>query len=99
MGSHAARLRAAFIHLNITDMGRISLTVHPDDNVATLLDFQLELTMTQDGLALASPIPFGHKVALHAIEEGSVVIKYGVAIGTATQHIPAGAHVHVHNCR
>ena len=88
-----------FTHDCFIDMGRISLTVHPDDNVATLLDFQLELTTTQDGLALVSPIPFGHKVARCAIEQGSVVIKYGVAIGTATQHIPAGAHVHVHNCR
>lgn len=99
MAPPAALLRTAFFHSNITDMGRISLTVHTDDNVATLLDFQLELTTTQDGLALASPIPFGHKVALSAIEKGATVIKYGVAIGTATQHIPAGAHVHVHNCR
>lgn len=80
-------------------MRRTSLTVHPDDNVATLLDFKSELTTTQDGLNLTAPIPFGHKVARRAIEKGSAVVKYGVVIGTATQHIPAGAHVHVHNCR
>jgi altronate dehydratase len=80
-------------------MPRISLTVHPDDNVATLLDFDVEDQVTQDGLPLAAPIPFGHKVALCPIQTGQPVVKYGVTIGTATQDIETGAHVHVHNCR
>lgn len=80
-------------------MPRISLTVHPDDNVATLLDFNVEDRVTQDGLPLAAPIPFGHKVALRPIQAGQPVVKYGVTIGTATQDIETGAHVHVHNCR
>ena len=80
-------------------MGRISLTVHADDNVATLLDFHLEGRTTQDGLTLAGPIPFGHKVARRAISQGTAVIKYGVTIGTATQEIQVGEHVHVHNCQ
>ncbi|WP_333842642.1 UxaA family hydrolase [Limnohabitans sp.] len=80
-------------------MPRISLTVHPDDNVATLLDFNLEERLTQDGLSLAAPIPFGHKVALRAIQMGQPVVKYGVLIGVATHDIKSGDHVHVHNCR
>jgi altronate dehydratase len=80
-------------------MPRISLTVHPNDNVATLLDFNVEDRITQDGLTLAASIPFGHKVALHPIQAGHAVVKYGVTIGTATQDIETGAHVHVHNCR
>lgn len=80
-------------------MGRISLTVHPADNVATLLDFEQTARRTQDGLALQEDIPFGHKVARRAIARGAPVIKYGVTIGTATQDIQAGAHVHIHNCR
>ncbi len=80
-------------------MGRISLTVHPDDNVATLLDFQQDLPITQDGLALSGPIPFGHKVARRAIAQGQPVVKYGVPIGVATCDIQPGEHVHVHNCR
>jgi altronate dehydratase len=80
-------------------MPRISLTVHPDDNVATLLDFNLEDQVTQDGLRLAASIPFGHKVALRPIHAGHPVVKYGVTIGTATEDIETGAHVHVQNCR
>lgn len=80
-------------------MPRIALTVHPDDNVTTLLDSRLDEHETQNGLRLATGVPFGHKVALRPIAAGEAVIKYGVAIGTATEQISAGDHVHVHNCR
>lgn len=79
-------------------MGRISLTVHPNDNVSTLLDYQTDEQITHDGLVLRESIPFGHKVARHEIAKGQAVIKYGVAIGKATKTIQAGEHVHVHNC-
>jgi altronate hydrolase len=80
-------------------MPRIALTVHPDDNVVTLLDFNIDDRTTREGLGLAGPVPFGHKAARRAIEQDGPVIKYGVVIGVATQPIQAGEHVHVHNCR
>lgn len=42
-------------------------------------------------------IPFGHKIALRDIPKGSIVMKYGLSIGNATQDIKAGDHVHIHN--
>ena len=42
-------------------------------------------------------IPSGHKIATQEIPSGMAVRKYGQVIGVATQHIPAGAHVHVQN--
>jgi hypothetical protein len=80
-------------------MPRIALTVHPHDNVTTLLDARVDDPFTRDGLRLLAAVPFGHKVALRPIAEGEAVVKYGVKIGVATQPIPAGGHVHVHNCR
>jgi altronate dehydratase small subunit len=80
-------------------MPRIALTVHPDDNVTTLMDERVDEAHTRHGLTLTSPVPFGHKVALRDIAEGEAVIKYGVPIGVATEHIAIGSHVHVHNCR
>lgn len=80
-------------------MPRIALTVHPDDNVVTLLDFNVDDRFTQEGLSLAGPVPFGHKAARRAIAQGQPVIKYGVVIGVASQPIQIGEHVHVHNCR
>ena len=44
-------------------------------------------------------IPFGHKFALRALHAGDPVIKYGARIGTATQVIAPGEHVHLHNMR
>ncbi len=42
-------------------------------------------------------IPYGHKMALKTIPEGGTVLKYALSIGTATQDIQPGNHVHVHN--
>ena len=79
--------------------------VHPDDNVATLLDDAAapealhvlnspELTT----IDAREPIQLGHKVALAAIAAGAPVVKYGVAIGSASRDIAAGEWVHLHNC-
>ncbi|PJF40952.1 MAG: D-galactarate dehydratase [Chloroflexi bacterium] len=42
-------------------------------------------------------IAYGHKIALRDIAKGETVIKYALSIGTATQDIKAGQHVHIHN--
>jgi len=76
---------------------RISLQVHPEDNVVTLLDNNTACHCLADGTTIAPDIPFGHKVALCAIEVGAPIIKYGVSIGLATTAIGKGEHVHVHN--
>ena len=39
----------------------------------------------------------GHKYAVRDIEKGEKVIKYGFPIGTATEEIKTGEHVHSHN--
>lgn len=44
-------------------------------------------------------IPSGHKIALRDIAKGEHIMKYGEVIGAATEDIPAGHWVHVHNCR
>lgn len=50
-------------------------------------------------LTVREDIPLGHKVALTALAPGGVVRKYDAVIGTATQAIQPGDHVHVHNLR
>ena len=50
-------------------------------------------------LDVVSEVPLGHKIALHDITAGERIIKYGVAIGKATQDIKRGEHVHVHNIK
>lgn len=51
------------------------------------------------GIEAAEAIPEGHKIALRALPEGSVVRKYGYPIGVTSRAVRAGAHVHIHNLR
>jgi len=65
---------------------RRHLQLHPADNVAIAL---------QDGVA--EGVAIGHKLSLRSINAGESIIKYGQPIGTATEAIDSGSHVHVHN--
>ena len=74
--------------------------INPADTVAVALA-PLEAGKTVsfgDGtVTLRDDLPMGHKAALRDIRKGEAVIKYGYPIGEATEDIPAGGHVHVHN--
>ena len=77
-----------------------ALLMHPADNVAlatTDLAGGQVLELGRHRVTLVQPIPAGHKFALQPIPACDLVFKYGQPIGRATQEIPAGAHVHVHN--
>lgn len=75
--------------------------IHPDDNVATLLaDADGMVTVRGAGaqsLTVRERISASHKIALRDMAAGEAVIKFGVRIGHATQPIPRGAWVHLHN--
>ena len=78
------------------------LRLAPEDNVLTALAcLEPGETVWIDGepLVLAQRIPFGHKVAARLVAAGEKIIKYGVAIGSTTQPIARGEHVHTHNLR
>lgn len=81
------------------------IQIHTNDNVVTLMEnanagsVEVVGESAVGSLKLREAIDRGHKAALHAIPAGGDVIKYGIAIGTATQKIQAGAWVHLHNCR
>ena len=81
-----------------------AMTVHEKDNVATALsdlvigDWVTLMGPGKPGNIVANqPIPFGHKIAIMAIEKGEAIVKYGEVIGRATQQITLGKHVHIHN--
>ncbi len=75
------------------------IILHPGDTVAVL---SRRVTAGEDplgaGVPVAAPLSAGHKIARAAIRKGAPVIKFGQVIGVATDDIPAGAHVHTHNC-
>jgi altronate dehydratase small subunit len=57
------------------------------------------IMLAGDPVVLPADLPIGHKLARRAISSGEKVFKYGVPIGSATEDIGAGAHVHVHNLK
>lgn len=77
-----------------------AIILHDIDNVATAItDLEPgEAVDTGKGiLSVTERVPFGHKLALKSIARGATIIKYGESVGLATQEIPAGGWVHVHN--
>jgi len=71
------------------------------DDVLTVLQESLpetQLTL-KDGriITLVDKVPPNHKVALHDIPQGQVVLRYGAPIGYATKPIRTGEWVHIHN--
>ncbi|WP_051094426.1 UxaA family hydrolase [Kaistia granuli] len=52
-----------------------------------------------NGVTLAADLPLGHKLARRPIAAGEKIVKYGAPIGTATEAIPVGTPVHVHNVK
>lgn len=75
------------------------IVLDPSDTVAVLTR---RLAAGADplgiGQPLTAPLSAGHKIARAAIMRGAPVRKFGFTIGTATEDIAAGAHVHSHNC-
>lgn len=82
-----------------------AVSLHDGDDVAVMVSEGCKGAICSialaDGsmlkLALATDVPFGHKLALRSMACAEAVRKYGVPIGRATEAIPAGAHVHIHN--
>jgi len=50
-----------------------------------------------EGIVVSGLVPPGHKLATRRIEAGAPVRRYDQIIGTATQAIAPGQHVHTHN--
>ncbi len=77
------------------------IVADPKDNIATAREeIKSGIVLSQDNgssITVSEDIPFGHKVALANIAEGSPVLKYGQRIGVATRDIAPGELVHVHN--
>ncbi|MFE5318749.1 UxaA family hydrolase [Paenibacillus sp. NPDC056579] len=86
------------------EAGADALVMDARDHVATAIkDLQQGQKITyrvQDQVQeveLLDNVPFGHKIAIVTVPEGTDIRKYGEVIGRTTSEIKAGQHVHVHN--
>jgi altronate hydrolase len=81
-------------------LSQVAVHLRPEDNVAIAardLPPDAEIQCNSRTLKLTRRIGLGHKVALRDIKKGEAIYKYGQIIGFASEDIPAGSHVHVHN--
>ncbi len=86
--------------MSAVPLSQVAVHLRPEDNVAVAarnLPAGAELEHNGSTLMLAKRVGLGHKIALHDIRKGEAIYKYGQIIGFASQDIPAGNHVHVHN--
>ncbi len=81
-----------------------AMIIDPTDNVIVMAEAAAkgdevcyEVLGKKNSLTAATDVPVYHKMATVEIRKGERVIKYGNIIGLATEDIPKGAHVHVHN--
>jgi galactarate dehydratase len=67
--------------------------VHPSDNVAIIVNPEglARGTSFSNGLTLSDHIPQSHKVALHDLEQGAPIVRYGQIIGHAQRADAAGS--------
>jgi len=78
------------------------IRLDPNDNIAIALQ---PLTngstapINDDSITLLNDIKLGHKVAIVDIPQGAKIRRNNVEIGSSTQAIPAGEHVHLHNLK
>lgn len=78
------------------------LLLSPHDNVLVVkgkINAGEELLVDGKLLIITTTVSLGHKVARNPINSGDKIMKYGFPIGSATQAIASGAHVHVHNIK
>ena len=74
-----------------------SIILSPLDNVAVACQPIMPGEALANGVLATEKIDQGHKVSIVAIKSGDEVVKYGQAIGRATQDIGIGQQVHSHN--
>lgn len=74
------------------------IRIHPNDDVVIARQQLLGGTRIEsESISVSGLIPPGHKIAVRAIAAGEPVRRYNQIIGTATQAIAPGQHVHTHN--
>ena len=87
-------------------MAKFAKLIDQRDNVATALadcsageEVTVRLGEKETAYRCNQDVAFGHKIAIVDIKKGDKVMKYGEAIGSASQDIRKGDWVHTHNVK
>jgi altronate dehydratase small subunit len=87
-------------------MPKYAKLIDEKDNVATAVadcgagdELTVKFKGKESHYACNQNMPFGHKIAIVDIKKGQKIMKYGEAIGSASQDINKGDWVHTHNVK
>jgi (2R)-sulfolactate sulfo-lyase subunit alpha len=78
------------------------ILLHPEDTVLVLrrsLQPGESVIFDNQQVTVTESIEVGHKLARFDLKAGSRILKYGAPIGSLTQDVPRGGHVHLHNMK
>lgn len=78
------------------------ILLHPDDNILVCVKhIAVGDVFAVDGelITSRSSIDVGHKIARVALVAGDKVYRYGAPIGSMTEAVAKGEHVHMHNMK
>lgn len=78
------------------------ILLHPDDNILVCVKhISVGDVFAIDGEIIASQIDIavGHKIARTPLSAGDKVYRYGAPIGSITEAVAKGEHVHMHNMK
>lgn len=86
--------------MTITRKTAQAILLHADDNILVCVaHIHIGDAIEMDGRAIcvAQDIEVGHKIARYSLKPGDKVFRYGAPIGSVTQSVAVGEHVHMHN--
>ena len=78
------------------------ILLHPADNILVCVKhISVDDPVAIDGEVITSAIAVdvGHKIARVALNVGDKVYRYGAPIGSLTEAVAKGEHVHMHNMK
>ncbi len=76
------------------------LLMSPEDNcliARTALSAGTRVQIDGHDVTMPDDVNLGHKCARRDLQPGEKVLRYGAIIGTITQAVAAGGHIHTHN--
>lgn len=86
--------------MSITKKIAQAILLHPDDNILVCvahIDAGDLIDIDGQIINIIHDIEVGHKIARRTLELGAKVYRYGAPIGSVTQAVAIGGHVHMHN--
>lgn len=86
--------------MTITKKIAQAILLHPDDNILVCVAHIYSgdaIDIDDESIAIHQDIEVGHKIARRTLAVGDKVFRYGAPIGSMTQAVATGEHVHMHN--